>query len=507
LDPSTALSKHFETKVTDNMSTLSELDYDSNSAFDLALKHRVHSTVLLFLLQRMMPCRLGDDGEVEMVPAEEHCYAWIALVSHNDNAGIVDQFLKANAALVDSLANVTDANGKTALACSSVRCGETIQRNMYFMGRYEFLSPIAQPHHRSVTCSVYLAIDHDHQQESTNSKARVALKLMKNADQFLREIEVRKKGSFNSSAVVQIYRTYDSKQDPLFVSECERKGILNYAYCIVMPAADRSLKDVIEKEFNQYSSNLHTLHGYISDILHCVDEMHRHGYIHGDIKPLNICRVGQQLRLIDLDASCRLGKDYAGLKLSSAFLPPEMIYLNAEGKPVMKRVEVSQETGEPVVEAGSQYIMADYSYDMWSIGMTLYRLLSDDNMPFFLADRDDNIDTYSMLQLYHFSDSFKNSKLERVADPKARNLISQLLMKNPKKRPTCAVALKHPFQTGAKVSRMMNESPEFDVFISYRVSSDSAHALELFDVLTAAGMKVWLDQKVRRFVLLWWRCN
>ena len=49
------------------------------------------------------------------------------------------------------------------------------------------------------------------------------------------------------------------------------------------------------------------------------------------------------------------------------------------------------------------------------------------------------------------------------------------------------------------------ESPDFDVFISYRVSSDKQHALKLFDSLTAKCCKVWLDSvrlKVGKVIII-----
>ena len=41
---------------------------------------------------------------------------------------------------------------------------------------------------------------------------------------------------------------------------------------------------------------------------------------------------------------------------------------------------------------------------------------------------------------------------------------------------------------------MVGESPEFDVFLSYRVKSDQAKVSLLFEALTAAGLKVWWDK-------------
>ena len=41
----------------------------------------------------------------------------------------------------------------------------------------------------------------------------------------------------------------------------------------------------------------------------------------------------------------------------------------------------------------------------------------------------------------------------------------------------------------------LGDEPEFDVFLSYRVRSDSERVAILYDVLTQAGLKVWWDKK------------
>ena len=51
--------------------------------------------------------------------------------------------------------------------------------------------------------------------------------------------------------------------------------------------------------------------------------------------------------------------------------------------------------------------------------------------------------------------------------------------------------LTHPFFTGKHPSRMMGEKAEFDVFLSYRVASDSNHVDILYQKLTEKGLKIW----------------
>jgi serine/threonine protein kinase len=47
-----------------------------------------------------------------------------------------------------------------------------------------------------------------------------------------------------------------------------------------------------------------------------------------------------------------------------------------------------------------------------------------------------------------WSETIKKSKLARIKNNLLRNLISLLLSKDPKKRPTIASVLRHPFLTG-----------------------------------------------------------
>ena len=100
-----------------------------------------------------------------------------------------------------------------------------------------------------------------------------------------------------------------------------------------------------------------------------------------------------------------------------------------------------------------------------------------------------------MMQLYMFTDKFKRSKVKEIPDSQARNLVAQMLTKDPSKRPSLAQIKLHPFFTGGKVARLTGETAVFDVFISYRVQSDLALARMIYDKLVAAGIKVWFDKE------------
>jgi serine/threonine protein kinase len=139
-------------------------------------------------------------------------------------------------------------------------------------------------------------------------------------------------------------------------------------------------------------------------------------------------------------------------------------------------------------------VSAHPAHDAFSLGVVLFQLCSDE--PLFISNKFDNIDQEELNNLYDCSDAWKEKKLMKVGDILARNMIAQLLAKNPSKRPSMSHIMVHPFITGKVAVRMIGEEPEFDVFISYRVASDAHHAALLYERLTAVGLKVWWGKSV-----------
>ena len=77
---------------------------------------------------------------------------------------------------------------------------------------------------------------------------------------------------------------------------------------------------------------------------------------------LNIMRLENKYRLIDLDASANFEKkQYAGAKLSSAYCPPEMF--------------ISDKMDDSGAPLKNNELEAHPSFDMWSLGATLYQVL------------------------------------------------------------------------------------------------------------------------------------
>jgi serine/threonine protein kinase len=200
--------------------------------------------------------------------------------------------------------------------------------------------------------------------------------------------------------------------------------------------------------------------------------------------------------LIDLDAVCNIGVDTVGFKSSSGYVPPEAVYINeSHTKAVVRSETTKSELGE-----GCSLVVAHPSFDIWSLGVILYQLCHSEVIPLFQCGQDDNLtdDKNREDNLYilsQWSDEMKIKKLSQITNMEARNLISQMLMKDPSRRPTIERILAHPFISKKQVGRLVGDNPEYDVFISYRNKSDIEHAKMLYRLLTEKGLKVWWDQK------------
>ena len=82
-------------------------------------------------------------------------------------------------------------------------------------------------------------------------------------------------------------------------------------------------------------------------------------------------------------------------------------------------------------------------------------VISDGSSSLFNATQDDNLNQEDLSSLASWSDDVKTNKLNVIDHLLARNLLSQMLQKDPSKRPTIQRILNHPFLTGNKVARMI----------------------------------------------------
>ena len=251
------------------------------------------------------------------------------------------------------------------------------------------------------------------------------------------------------------------------------------------------------KQEHWAGQNMEEVRHVFVQLVHCIEHMHSKGVLHADLKPLNIVRMVGQWKVIDLDASCVIGVETLGYKSSSAYVPPEAIYVDIAASIACVRSPAA------VASSGAtttDLLMAHPSFDIWSLGCILYQMVTADVRPLFQGGQDDNLaadptEEDNLFTLAEWSMAHKQKKLQRVIDRSARNLLAQMLHKDPLQRPSLTRVLAHPFLSGRTVARMVGEQPKYDIFLSYRVASDAMHVEKLYTLLTAQGRKVYWDKK------------
>jgi len=301
---------------------------------------------------------------------------------------------------------------------------------------------------------------------------------MREKDQFMREIEAREGLNENALSegvycVIPIICSLRADENDDFKTALSEAGFAEYHFLLVMPASEKSFDDVIRHD--AVCCMMDKIPRIFRDIVTCVGTIHAKSRIHGDLKPLNVMRnVDGTINLIDLDASACLGLP-CGLKFSSAYVPPEMI--------------VSAQNGHlSVRSSASDPLLASASYDSWALGAMLYQLCTGTTL--WKADVHDNlVDDLDLRRLSEWSSDTKEEKLSRLECRFARSLISQLLVKEPAKRPDIPHILSSAFLSGCQpVSRLPGQHAGFDVFLSYRDAADADIANRLYDELQVLAL-------------------
>lgn len=505
-----------------------------------------------------------------------HHAFWFHLIS-------LDQF--ANLAKIMTteyphLAHQLDHLHRDVQSQSSPECRKKIISATLIYDRYSVTD--YKPVHAGSSSHVYLAVD---EMSDITPKPQVALKFVKAKWQFDRELGTRAMYALDYEVILDCYKVngkrenyqpasthlgYDrllrfkkelkrvhAHQRTLAKPETEHDhksnsvprlqstGVMegdSYPYCLVFPQADRDLVQVMQHELsNANGVNWEYIQQIAKQVASALKNMHSLKIIHGDIRPLNIMRVGHRILLIDLDSSLHFSQ-FITSSVTQGYMPPELVYLYTEqattanaiaaggggvvndsgsgthSAPVMihsmsmnktidgKRLRakcktmLDNETSGPGSSFNNQE-PASPAYDMWSFGVLLYYLCLNESL--WLENLHGDISEDSMIKLGLWKPEYKAKKLGRIANPQARNLVAQLLSKDPLMRPSATRALAHPFLSGKKVTRMVGESAEYDVFISYRVKADKDLALRLYDDLTRRGLKCFLDKRCLKKGVSW----
>jgi serine/threonine protein kinase/uncharacterized small protein (DUF1192 family) len=429
----------------------------------------------------------------------------------------LEHLLNENPSYLELAYLTTDNLGRKTLDAAPVSIKETFRSRLFLCGIYEILP--GKPEHVSSTSIVYFANDYS-QQENDSQPTRVAIKFMRKKEQFLREKETRQhlekhfatSGVLSSSGTLPILASFDGETDIAIATQLQARGFATNPFILVLPAADRSLRIIVESESGgeiakegdtdesttKLQKSLPTswteeVIRAIKQIAEALADLHAAGLVHGDVKPRNIVRVDSHYKLIDMDAAVHVGEP-AGLKLSTAYIAPE-IALSLPDDHAFPPTTLSS----PSISISAGYFVSDVvaspSLDAWSLGVTLYHMMARQSL--FHADDFDNLALSTDLNvLRQWSDKEKIERLSRINNREARHLLSLLLYRDPLKRPSMQKVLSHAFLTGMQPKRLPDEPAKFDVFISYRKASDSDHVKALADSLVKSGLRVWWDENL-----------
>lgn len=423
-----------------------------------------------------------SNSDIKTGMTESQRAMWISVLTETNGSYVSEVLavLSRNIDHLDLFLSLTDEKGRQVVDLATPLYKSVLLEKSLFLGRYELKK--GSPEHVSDQCIVQMAVDHQQLSDPI-----VALKFMRNKSSFLREVNARRLGQLDVEFVVEVLETYDSDSNSEYCAEAKGRG--KFPYCLVMKAGDRNLAAVLLHE-HIAGRDWPLLKLFANQITCAVKHLHDKGWVHGDLKPLNIVRSEGRLRLIDLDGSCRVAdKTFLACNCSSAYAPPEIVVLTADSddddvwdRPVLRGLV-----------AGPEPLHAAFSYDMWALGAILYNLFTDETL--FHTTSFGLMDDNQLQLLYDWTDSFKSERLSKIKNPEARNLVSRLLSKDPTSRPDASHVLAHPFLTGRRSARMVGEPPEYDIFLSYRVDSDFKFAEDLYDAFSKRGLKVWWDKK------------
>jgi len=292
-----------------------------------------------------------------------------------------------------------------------------------------------QPWYEGESSMVYFGKDW------TATGRAVALKFFFEKQLHEREVECRFKsggtGPFNDSCVVTSIAFHDGDIDEGF-----RESASNFnlpPYCLVMEQAERNLWEAIGSE------NLLTdpvrVYGALYNVALALVSVHREGFVHGDVCSKNIVRSeerGGTWKLTDFDGAVKVGGPM-GAKLSTAYASPEMITV-AKGRPVVlsKFNEQNQSLGQ------YHTLQAEPSFDIWSYGVLMYGLLTDQGPLLGVVDSQGNLDENGLKKLARWDSEDTLEKVNRLHRP-AGDLLKGILNEDPQRRPPMEHIVNHEF--------------------------------------------------------------
>lgn len=221
---------------------------------------------------------------------------WLALVFSKNSDSFCSQIetmLDRCMKHVPMLARCKDVHtDREAQTSAGKLCKAAILKRLLFYSRYRIKSGPAE--HESATCLVVFATQVDVQNVTSEGTAasKVALKFMRFKEQYLREIETRSElSNFSADSddhIVPVLHCCDRATDAAFAAACAADPrFANYPFLLVLPAADRCLRDIIDKEdvVLRTKTDFSSVKAIFTQLTRCVGSLHGCKCVHGTFFP------------------------------------------------------------------------------------------------------------------------------------------------------------------------------------------------------------------------------
>ena len=246
--------------------------------------------------------------------------------------------------------------------------------------------------------------------ESQNDKAKYAGKIinkskLKNTNSNQKNIGITTKNEENIRTEIAIQKSLDSPKIVKVKSYFENDQNI---YIVLELCRNRSLKKLIEERGHLTEFEVKC---YIFQLIQGLKILHSNKIIHRDLKPDNLLLDEKlELKIGDFGLVAKLSKNDEKRKTKCgtvSYMAPELIEINEKGY--------------------------SFEVDIWAVGVIMFNLLTG-KLPF----SGDKIEQKILNCNYCFPEEIKISKA-------AKNLIEQILVKKPRKRPNLNQILCHDF--------------------------------------------------------------
>lgn len=195
---------------------------------------------------------------------------------------------------------------------------------------------------------------------------------------------------------------------------------------VVMEKGDSDLASVLKSfvETENYKLDPHLIRFYWKEMLKAVDEIHQHGIVHADLKPVNFILISGKLKLIDFGIANAIQHDH-----TSVFKDHQIGTINYMAPEALRNRST---TGRTVIKFNCKA-------DIWSLGCILYNLV------------------YGRTPFHHFPDLISKAqailndryeiKYPPIDDPLLLDCIKLCLQRDASQRPTAKELLNHGYLT------------------------------------------------------------